>query len=661
LTESWFDSGNNLLQTLNFTYDSLGNLLTAQNANGTDTFTYDDLSRTATATDVFGLTLTSGYDSADNRTTVTDSLGGTETMSYDSDNRLSNVSFTATGVGLAFAYTYDARSDITQLKRYSNAAGTTLIGSTAWGYNGQGDITSITHDNAYHQTIQSLSFSYDSSNRLTSKIVNGATTNYSYDNTSQLTSDGTNNYSYDANGNRTMTGYTTGSGNELTSDGAWNYSYDNEGNLINKVSQATGETWNYFWDNHNQLTRVEYHVSNGGALLGWINYKYDALGRMVERDADFAGSGSSTVRYAYDGSNVWADLDGSNNLGTRRLYGPGDENPVVRISAGGTVVWYLLDYQNSVIGMVSATGASLGTVTYDGFGNVTQNTLGNYADLYMFQGAYTDASTGYALHNVGGRGRWYNPATGRWLSVDRGGFAMGDADLYRAMGNALTDGVDPTGKDEIKLPPPEFHGESRTELLWVTVGKKAIEPNHPGGSGITLVRQELYVKESWVSQEYHSEFQRAADANAAEITMLKGRLLVYEQNLQRAEEELERINRGIRSYGRMGIIFGAATFIPEVGSAAGPSAFICTVIVQIGREEAMEVQKQIDHWNHLIAETNKQIAALESNIVIKNHIRGNSTAIRESGWRKTGSFRMVPEGFTTDYVVDQPSYFVDQP
>ena len=48
----------------------------------------------------------------------------------------------------------NARREITQLKRYSNAAGTNLIGSTAWGYNVQGDITSITHVNAFHQTIQ---------------------------------------------------------------------------------------------------------------------------------------------------------------------------------------------------------------------------------------------------------------------------------------------------------------------------------------------------------------------------------------------------------------------------------------------------------------------------------------------------------------------------
>jgi hypothetical protein len=41
--------------------------------------------------------------------------------------------------------------------------------------------------------------------------------------------------------------------------------------------------------------------------------------------------------------------------------------------------------------------------------------------------------------------RWCDADTRGWISRDPGGFAMGDANLYRAMGNALTDGTDPTG------------------------------------------------------------------------------------------------------------------------------------------------------------------------------------------------------------------------
>jgi len=56
------------------------------------------------------------------------------------------------------------------------------------------------------------------------------TSTYGYDTTSQLTSathtyQSNETYSYDANGNRTMTGYQTGTDNRLTNDGTYTYTY----------------------------------------------------------------------------------------------------------------------------------------------------------------------------------------------------------------------------------------------------------------------------------------------------------------------------------------------------------------------------------------------------------------------------------------------------
>jgi len=56
----------------------------------------------------------------------------------------------------------------------------------------------------------------------------------------QLTGAGNNNYSYDTNGNRTMSGYQTGTDNQLTSDGNWNSQYDPTGNQIEKDGVAGG-------------------------------------------------------------------------------------------------------------------------------------------------------------------------------------------------------------------------------------------------------------------------------------------------------------------------------------------------------------------------------------------------------------------------------------
>jgi YD repeat-containing protein len=53
---------------------------------------------------------------------------------------------------------------------------------------------------------------------------------------------GDENYTYDANGNRTNTGYQTGGNNQLASDGTYNYTYDDEGNLTQRSEIATGKT-----------------------------------------------------------------------------------------------------------------------------------------------------------------------------------------------------------------------------------------------------------------------------------------------------------------------------------------------------------------------------------------------------------------------------------
>jgi RHS repeat-associated protein len=65
----------------------------------------------------------------------------------------------------------------------------------------------------------------------------------------------------------------------------------------------------------------------------------------------------------------------------------------------------------------------------------------SYVDEYVFQGTRRDTVTGLDYDSE----RWCDSNSGTWISRDPGGFAMGDANLYRAMGNALTNAVDPSG------------------------------------------------------------------------------------------------------------------------------------------------------------------------------------------------------------------------
>jgi len=79
---------------------------------------------------------------------------------------------------------------------------------------------------------------------------------------------------------------------------------------------------------------------------------------------------------------------------------------------------------------------------YDSFGN-NISTTGTGGDRFGFTGREHDA----ALNLYYNRARFYDPATGRFLSKDPIGFSAGDMNLYRYVNNSPTNGTDPSGLD----------------------------------------------------------------------------------------------------------------------------------------------------------------------------------------------------------------------
>ncbi len=333
--------------------------------------------------------------------------------------------------------TYDPRNALTGMTRYSDVAGTNVVGLTSYTYDGQGRVTQILSQSASLTPQSNITYTYDLANRVTTETANSVTTTYSYDNANQLTADSTTTYTYDANGNRTNHGDTIGPNNQLLSDGVWNYTYDNEGNLVQKVGISNGLTWTYTYDNLNRLVSA---VEMGAASAA-VTYVYDVFGNRIEEDAVNGVGPVSVTRFAYDGSNAFADLDGSNNLVTRRLYLDAVDALVARIGTGNAVAWYLTDRLGSVRALADNTGAVIDKITYDGFGNVLTETNPAASDRYKFTGREFDATTGLQYN----RARFYDPATGRWDSQDPLGFDGGDANLYRYVRNNPTNDTDPGG------------------------------------------------------------------------------------------------------------------------------------------------------------------------------------------------------------------------
>jgi RHS repeat-associated protein len=372
---------------------------------------------------------------------------------YDNSNRLTSRQFGGSGqTPLRIDLGYSTRNELTSLTRYSDLAGAHVVGTTAYGYDSSSRVTSIVNQNASNATLSYYNYAYDSSNRVTSHTWQSGSTpgaqTYSYDASTQLLGDGTATFSYDPNGNRTMTGYRTGTANQLTTDAVWTYTYDREGNEIQKSKGANLETWYYGYDTLDHLTSVR-QTSDGSTNLLLVTYTYDVFGNRAQEAKWTSGTGTVTTRHQYDGSNVWADTDTSNSVQARYVWGDGVNQIFARIEPTGQpnpgVAWDLTDDLGSVRDLMDSTGALRDHLDYSGYGVVTE-TSPSYGDQNKYAAGKYDTSTGLVQF---GR-RWYDAATGRWLEQDPLGFGAGDTNLYRYVSNTPTSRTDPSG-----LRPPQ--------------------------------------------------------------------------------------------------------------------------------------------------------------------------------------------------------------
>jgi RHS repeat-associated protein len=276
-----------------------------------------------------------------------------------------------------------------------------------------------------------------------------------YDATSQLTATDHSfqtdeSYTYDANGNRTMTGYTTGTNNRLTNDGTHSYEHDDEGNRKTRTKTSTGEKTEYTWDHRNRLTRV-IEKNSSGDIVKQTDYTYDVFDRRLSKsiDDDGAGSGAASVqRFVYYGHHIVMEFDGNNagDLTHRYLHGPvidqilADEE-VTSLTQAGTMRWPLADNLGTVRDLVDSSASVLNHLKYDAYGKVTSESNAAVDFLFAFTGRERDEESGLQFN----RARYYDPAVGRWISEDPIGFAAGDANLSRYVGNDTTNDVDPSG------------------------------------------------------------------------------------------------------------------------------------------------------------------------------------------------------------------------
>jgi RHS repeat-associated protein len=462
IRETWVVSGSTT-DLLTFSYDKNSNLVTAADYHGAYTMAYDALDRMTAVQEPFGQILTSIFDPVGNRTVLQDSLGGTMTSIYDAANRLTTREFGGSGqTPLRINMSYTTRNQLATETRYSDLAGTQTVGYSTLTYDAGSRLINLDHQNGSGTNLANYTYGYDLANRLTTETLNGgAPTTYGYDVTNQLAtvvnSSGTTTFGYDLNGNRTNTGYVTGSENQLTTDGTYSYTYDKEGNLITKTNISTSEQWTFGYDNLNHMISA-IDKNSSGTTLTYATYLYDVFGNRIEKDVWQTGGSTTTMRFSWDhpvdpsglggGGNIWADLNSSNGLVTRYILSDGLDQLIARISSSGAAAWFLNDRLGSVRNFTDNSGSLIDTITYDGFGNITTESRSSNGGRFKFTGREFDSETGFQFN----RARYYDPKTGRWTSQDPLGFEAGDANIYRYAINSPTNHLDPKGlqkKDQV--------------------------------------------------------------------------------------------------------------------------------------------------------------------------------------------------------------------
>jgi RHS repeat-associated protein len=484
--ELWKD-GETTVRTISFEYNAASQLTGVTDPDADYTYIYDDLGRTtAIVVTIAGLTpsvgLDQAFDAAGNRTQAAFAFGTTDDMvndyTYDDLGRVTRIDQSSPQSGNTVAekridLAYDAASRWNTIARYADVAGTDLVVESSWTYDNASRLTALTHVKDT-TTLADYSWSFDSTGRVSQfDSATDGTVDYTYDDTNQLTGadydyQTDESYSYDANGNRTTTGYSTGDDNRLTSDGAYAYTYDAEGNRTARFVDEdasgtlnTGDTdiTEYTWDYRNRLTKVTERATFGGSATKATDFAYDYLNRLVSESADPDGAGEQGAEeryFAYDGNQIALEFDGteSSDLAHRYLWGPAvdqilSDEQVTSLNNRGEVLWPLADNLGTVRDLATYDSQEDETTVpnhrvFDAYGNITSETNSAVDHLFGFTGRQFDESTG-VQNNLN---RWYDRAVGRWLGQDPIGFGAGDRNLHRYVGNRPTNSIDPTGLAE---------------------------------------------------------------------------------------------------------------------------------------------------------------------------------------------------------------------
>ena len=456
------------VRSITTTYNAASELLSVNDPSSDVSFVRDNLGRATTVSSTVngvGFSMGQSFDIVGNRTELRASGSGTPDFRniyrYDKLNRLTEVIQTnQVGGNLVLpkrvTMAYNTLGQRTQIARFQSTGTANPVATTNFTYDTANRLSGIAHKQGA-TNLNTYAYTYDPLSRLASveSTLDGLTS-YNYNQNDEIqgasnTGAANESYGYDANGNRNTNGFTTASDNRMTASRGFTYLYDNEGNLIRRTNTISGAFTTYTWDHRNRLTQVS-ERSQTNTRISEINYEYDAFNRLVRRHDAVVLSYTPVTYWVYDeGTNPLLEYFGGNPLIQHRYVWSDNVDDLLAdeqnpgLSSRNTL-WALSDHLGSIRD-IADTNESTGTTSianhrrYDSFGRRVWETNDAVDLVFGYTGKLFDETT-RLQNNVN---RWYDSSTGRWISQDPIGFAAGDANLYRYVGNGPTNATDPSG------------------------------------------------------------------------------------------------------------------------------------------------------------------------------------------------------------------------
>jgi len=411
---SGYDANDNLLQVVESYHG-------ASRPDRVTSFEYDEFDRQIATTDAFGERLEYAYDANGNRTQLTDPDGKVTRYSFDALNRVISI---VNGAGVT-TYEYDRSNRVRQI-RYPN-------GTRAERFYDDAGRVRVIENTQNGAVVSRFEYLYDlNGNRAEQREINGGgeeVTSYQYDALDRLGEvvhpDGlagpstTVTYAYDAAYNRTDErvedtasgsviedrGYVYDERDRLTQiddrldpTASISYAYDVNGNQTEKVSG--GVATQFVYDARDHLRSV----TAGGSSLGL--FLYDFRGLRVEKTGE-----RGTERSTYDDRSLLVQSDAAGN--TIAKYDYGGQRLVSLTHRDEGTSFYLFDALGSVVNQTNQDGSIRTRHQYDAWGALRAS-VGASWNRFGFTGHEHDAETGLIYF----QGRYYDPETGRFLSLD---------------------------------------------------------------------------------------------------------------------------------------------------------------------------------------------------------------------------------------------------